>query len=396
MIDRLSPARETSYGNAGVINSGSMIPINSPGIHKSLFSLLQNNKPQLRYNLAFAIKKLPWIVQFLQASKSSNTVATTKALSSLSSTCLTEHKALMQRVGNAHRLTEAGWLKVFRSGQGYDPSSFEAQQLEKYNIPIQKFNADELRELEPSLKPIYSAAYLLSDAATVNNPGELLAEYAEQFVKDGGKIEKMEINSIDVEGENIKCRSDAGVHACEKLVIAAGPWSSDLLNMLNYTVPLNVERGYHAHFHLLNNATLGRSIHDVQGGFVMGPMEMGLRVTTGVELNYRDAENNLQQLEQVIPSVKQAIDIGERTDDPVWRGNRPTLPDSMPVIGQAPDHNNVWMAFGHNHIGLMTGPITGRLLAEQISGETSDVDLTPFTPKRYVRSGRRRKPIWKK
>jgi len=96
----------------------------------------------------------------------------------------------------------------------------------------------------------------------------------------------------------------------------------------------------------------------------------------------------------VLPSIKEAIDLGERTDDPVWQGNRPTLPDSKPVIGKAPNHQNVWVAFGHQHIGLMTGPITGKIIAEQISGESSDFDASPFDPARYIRSTVRRKPLW--
>lgn len=126
----------------------------------------------------------------------------------------------------------------------------------------------------------------------------------------------------------------------------------------------------------------------------MCPMEMGVRVTSGVELNNRDAPPNYAQLEQVKPFIKEAIKLGDATNDPIWMGRRPTLPDSKPVIGQAPKHSNVFMAFGHQHIGLMTGPITGRLIAEQISGESNDIDMSAFAPERYVRFEGRRKPIW--
>ena len=97
-----------------------------------------------------------------------------------------------------------------------------------------------------------------------------------------------------------------------------------------------VERGYHAHYELRGEHRLGRSVHDVDAGYVMGPMSRGLRVTTGVELAPRDAPSNLVQLEQVEPRVREAIDVGERTADPLWRGARPTLPDSRPAIGAVP------------------------------------------------------------
>jgi len=301
LIDRKAPASETSFGNAGIINSGSMVALNSPAMHKSLATLLKNNKPQLRYSLSHIARNLPWALEFLKQSKTRAALKTTEALHSLTAVSLQEHKALMQRAGNMHRLSEKGWLRVYRHEPGFDDQSFEAEQLRQYNIPGQKLSADQVRDLEPSLKPIYTSGYLLSDA----------------------------------------------------------------------------------------NAKLDRSVFDVQAGFIMSPMEMGLRITTGVELNHRDAPHNLAQLNQVLPSIKQAIDLGEQTEMPIWRGNRPTLPDSRPIIGKAPKHDNVWMAFGHQHIGLMTGPITGKLLAAQINGEATEIDMQPFAPSRYVRSRRR-------
>lgn len=394
LIDRKEPGRETSYGNAGIINSGSMVVLNSPAMHKSLASLLKNDKPQLRYNIKHILKNLPWALQFLQASKTSQSDKTAEALYSLTSVSLQEHKAFMQRAGNSHRLTEAGWLRVYRNDPGFDENSYDAQQLKRFNIPGQKLTADELQQLEPSLKPIYKSGYLLSGAASVNNPGALITEYAQQFVADGGNLVNAEINAIDIKGDRIICHTQSNPIESDQLLVAAGPWSNDILQLLNYAVPLGVERGYHAHYQLQNGASLGRSVFDVHAGFIMSPMEMGLRITTGVDLDHRDAKPNHAQLKQVLPSIKEAIDLGGQTDDPIWQGNRPTLPDSKPVIGKAPNHNNVWMAFGHQHIGLMTGPITGKLIAEQISDEKSDIDLTPFNPARYVRSTVKRKPIW--
>lgn len=394
LIDRKSPGQETSFGNAGIINSGSMVALNSPNMHKSLASLLKNDKPQLRYNLKHILKNLPWAIQFLQASKTRQSDKTAEALYSLTSVALQEHKAFMQRAGNLHRLSEVGWLKTYRREPGFDDNSYDAQQLRRFHIPGQKLNADELRQLEPSLKPIYTSGYLLSGAASINNPGALISEYAEQFVADGGKLVNGEISSIDTKGERIICRTNTNPIESDQLLVAAGPWSDDILQLLNYSVPLGIERGYHAHYHLENGASLGRSVFDMQAGFIMSPMEMGLRITTGVDLDHRDAKPNHAQLKQVIPSIKEAIDLGQQTSQPIWQGNRPTLPDSRPAIGKAPNHSNVWVAFGHHHIGLMTGPITGKIIAEQISGEKSDVDASPFNPARYLRSTVKRKPLW--
>jgi len=384
LVDRSEPGQETSFGNAGVINSGSMVPINSPSIHASLLSYLRNDKPQLRYNISHIFKNMSWAMQFLRASKKTTSENSAKALFQLTRTSLDEHKALMQRSGNMRRLSEHGWLKVFRTGSGLHPESFEAGQLRRFGVEVENLDAAGVQALEPSLQPIYSAGCWFSGAATINNPGALIAEYAQQFTDDGGTLLNTDITGLASSNGGFLCQTAGHTLAADNLVIAAGPWSGDLLAMLGYRVPLSFERGYHAHYHLPAGVQLNRSVHDIQAGFVMGPMEQGLRITTGVELTHRDAPSNHAQLSQVLPLVKQAIDLGPQTDQPIWRGSRPTFPDSMPAIGSAPDHKNLWVAFGHNHIGLMTGPVTGRVLAEHISGEHSDIDITPFSPARYL------------
>ncbi|MEE9335041.1 MAG: FAD-binding oxidoreductase [Granulosicoccaceae bacterium] len=389
MVDREPPASETSYGNAGVINAASFVPLNNPGLHASLAKYLRNNTAQLRYNWPYILKNIPWALQFLQSSKTRASRISCDALHQLTTPALDEHKAMMQRAGNMHRLSEKGWLKVYRKGAGYNEQSFEAQLYAEHGIDIQTLDAAGIHDLEPSLRQIYSAGYLVSGAACINNPSALIKEYAEQFVKDGGKLLQENVSSLSFNANQTHCHLENGKRlSSDQLVVAAGPWSGDILATTGYTVPMRFERGYHAHYHFADGETLGRSVHDIDSGFIMSPMEQGLRITTGVELNHRDAPPNYSQLAQVMPAVHEAIGITERTDDPLWCGSRPTFPDSRPVIGPAPSQPGLWVAFGHHHIGVMTGPITGKALAEQISNEPLCMDMKPFSPARYIRRKR--------
>ena len=392
LVDRLEPGRETSFGNAGVINPASMVPLNNPDLHASLASLLGNRRAALRHDPAHVLRNLPWVLGFLHSSKTQAATATSRALATLTFEALDEHRALMQRTGNLHRLTEVGWLKVFRGMRGHDPDGFAGRLYAEHGLVVEEHDAGSLAELEPALKPIFHSGIVMPGGALVNEPGALVAEHAARFAADGGEIRELDVRSIGVEGTALHYRTADASVACERLVIAAGPWSGDLLASAGWDVPLGVERGYHAHYRLEDGPALGRSVHDVDAGYVMGPMSPGLRVTTGVELAPRDAPSNLAQLEQVEPRVREAIALGTRTDDPVWRGNRPTLPDSRPAIGAVPGTTNLWVNFGHQHIGLMTGPVSGKLLAQLIAGETPDVDMAPFSPARCIRRmGRRRR-----
>ena len=392
LVDRREPGRETSYGNAGIINPGSMVPLNSPDLHRTLLALLSNRRAELRYDLRHVLRNLSWVLAFLRASKTRAADESSRALATLTAESLTEHRALMQRTGNLHRLTEVGWLKVFRGARGYDSSSFGARLLAECGIAVEHHDATSLAELEPALEPIFRSGIVLPGGGLVDDPGALIAEHAARFVADGGELRRLDVVGIGGEGSDLHYVTPEGSVVCERLVVAAGPWSGDLLESAGWDVPLVVERGYHAHYRLAGETPLRRSVHDIDGGYIMGPMSRGLRVTTGVELVPRDAPSNLAQLEQVEPRVREAIALGERTPDPIWRGSRPTLPDSRPAIGPVPGRTGLWVNFGHQHIGLMTGPVSGKLLAQLIDGERPDIDTTPFDPARWLRrQGRRRR-----
>ena len=254
--------------------------------------------------------------------------------------------------------------------------------LRECGVAVDTLDADGLRALEPVLKPIFGSALHLPDGGLVDDPGALVAEHAARFRTDGGTILETEVREIGEDDGAATWRAPDGVRRTGRLVVATGPWSADLLATADYVVPLNVERGYHAHFRLADGASLTRSVHDVDAGYVMGPMARGLRVTTGVELAPRDAPSNLAQLDAVTPRVAEAVPVAGRTDDPVWRGARPTLPDSLPAIGPLPGSARLWANFGHQHVGFMTGPVSGRLCAEMLSGEAPAVDMTPYAPAR--------------
>ena len=384
LIDRAKPASETSFGNAGVINASSFIPINNHTLWKLLPRYLKNNQPQLRYSWARVLADFPWLFNFLKLANPSATQLTSAALNQLCSVALDEHRAFMQRAGNMHRLTQKGWLKVLRHSDGFNPNGLEGTLFEQFGVGVQPLTADEVHELEPSLKRIFKSGYLLTDSASVNNPFALINEYVQQFSVDGGTVVETNVDSVSFDGTQFTLHGN-NPHHTENLVIAAGPWSADVLKPLGYRVMLGVERGYHQHFHPQEGAHLNRTVYDLDAGYIMAPMEAGIRITSGVELARRDAPSNTAQLEQVIPRAFEAFPLSGPTNDPIWRGARPTFPDSRPVIDKAPAHEKLWLAFGHQHIGLMSGPITGKLLAQVISGEKTDIDISPFKASRWIK-----------
>jgi len=166
-------------------------------------------------------------------------------------------------------------------------------------------------------------------------------------------------------------------------VITLGPWTNDFLRALRLRLPLAVKRGYHRHFHPRGNASLTRPVLDAEGGYVLAPMEQGIRLTTGVEFADRDAPPTPVQFDRVMPTAKRLFPLGAAVEPSPWMGSRPCLPDSRPVIGQAPGHPWLWIGAGHAHWGLTLGPATGRLVAEMMSGATPFCDPAPYRAERF-------------
>jgi len=132
------------------------------------------------------------------------------------------------------------------------------------------------------------------------------------------------------------------------------------------------------------DASLSRPIFDVDGSYVMAPMDMGLRVSTASNLVHRETAPDPRQVMQVMPRVCEAFPIDKTLLDEPWMGRRPTVPDSLPIIGPAPRHENLWLAFAHSHMGFTMGPITGQLIANYISGAEQPFALTAYSPARYL------------
>ena len=382
LIDRREPGSETSYGNAGIISSGSIFPLNTPALFEALPKYLSNHHPALRWNLAWSVRNVDWIVRFLANALPSQTKPRAAALRGLIATSLKLHREWIVKAGAPQRIRETGWLKAWR---GDVTASAKAQQaaLAEFGVESEVLDRQTISALEPNILPVYRTGLLHTATASVDSPGNVVKAYARMFAGAGGQIRASEIKSVVPDGEGWRAVLSDGELRSRHVVVALGPWSADLLRTLGYRAPLAFERGYHQEFKPNPARQLLRPIHDADIGFLMTPMEQGVRVTSGVELTDRDAPSNLAQLEASVAAARSVVEFGEAVGQP-WRGARPTLPDSLPMIGPAPRHGGLWLAFGHQNIGFTTGAGTGAAIAAMISATPPPFDVTAFAPSRYL------------
>src|SRR5215475_11335033 len=382
LVDRREPGSETSYGNAGIISSGSIFPLNQPSLFGNLPKYLSNRHAALRWDVGWALNNPGWIARFLSSGRASQTRPRALALHGLIKASLKLHRQWIVDAGAGQRIRETGWLKAWRSDNLAAAKADQAA-LSEYGIKSELLDRQAISALEPNILPVYSVGLLHSETASVDSPGNVTKAYARMFAGAGGALRQAEIKSIASDGDGWRVVLSDGELRSRHVVVALGPWSADLLRPLGYRVPLATERGHHREFTPNAARQLLRPIHDAENAFLMTPMERGIRVTSGVELTDRDAPSSFAQLDTVVKAARSVVEFGEPVGE-VWRGARPTLPDSLPMIGPAPGHSGLWLAFGNQHIGFTTGPATGEAIAAMISGAKPGFDTSAFSPARYL------------
>lgn len=388
LLDKSAPGREASYGNAGVMARSSLVPFNNPGLWSALPRLLKNTSAQFRYDPVFLARNLSWAIAFLYRAQKRFYDETAAALDALIRLSFDEHRRWLAEAGIEHRLRTNGWLFLYRSEAAFEGNRLSRETFDRFGIATQALDPHALSDLEPDLKPIFPRALWIKDTASVDSPGRVVEAYAKLFASRGGRIERAAVSGLQRSGAGGAWRiasADGVMREADRVVVALGPWSKEFLgDALGVSVPMAFERGYHMHYRAAPGTRLGRPVYDTGGGYVLSPMEQGLRLSTGVQLAARDAPKNLAQLELAEAAARQAFPLEGRLEAEAWLGSRPTLPDSRPMIGECPDRPGLWLAFGHQHIGFSTGPGTAALLGAMMSGETGAIDPAPFRPSRFI------------
>jgi D-amino-acid dehydrogenase len=384
LIDRDEPGAETSYGNAGVIEGHTIFPPGFPTDIGSLLRVALKRAPEANYHLRFLPQALPWLWRFRAYSSVEKMTETAQALRPLFSQAVAEHEDLMREAGAVGYLRKTGWLKLYRKQQSFAAVVPEIDLAARLGVPAEVLDPDAVLGMEPSLRPVFRKAVFWRDAASVSNPLAVTRAYAARFSALGGVFLSGDARTLTRSGGHWRVVTDAGSLDADHAVVALGPWADDLLRPLGIALPFGYKRGYHRHFRPQGNASLARPVLDIDGGYVITPMEQAIRLTTGAEFAARDAPPTPVQFDRLMPAAQQLFPLGPRADDRTWLGARPCLPDSRPVIGPAPGHERLWLAVGHAHWGLTLGPVTGRLLGEMMSGATPFCDPVPYRAERFL------------
>ena len=384
LIDRHELAgEETSYGNGGLIECASVFPYMFPRDLRQILQYATNRTPQLRYHFADLPTFLPWLVRYFLASSPERALHSAMAELPLIQRSMVEHEALIAEANVPELLRRTGWIKLYRSDATLAKAVQELERARQYGVAGDILDAPDIAAREPHLTGDFAGAVHFPDPGFVPDPGGLTKAYAALFGRKGGRFLVGDARTLEQSGARWRLATLEGTITAREVVVAMGPWSDQIFVPLGYSIPLNVKRGYHIHLAPRGNAVLNHPVLDTDQGFLLAPMNRGIRLTTGAEFARRDAPPTPVQVERAMPRAHRLFPLGDPVDAKPWKGARPCLPDMLPVIGKAPRHPGLWFDFGHQHHGLTLGPATGRLLAEMMTGETPFADPTPFAVERF-------------
>ncbi len=385
LVERAGLGEQTSFGNAGIIEGNTVFPPAFPSDLGALARIAAKRATEANYHLTFLPKMLPWLLAFRTASQPKRLVETAHLIRPLFASAVPEHEALLKEAGALQFLRKTGWLKVFRNERAFAGLRREFDVAAEMGLPLKPLDTAGAQALEPSLMPVFPRAVFWPEAASVSNPFRVTLSYASRLRALGGVTVSGDARTLHRKGQGWRVETDQGGVDAPAVVVALGPWAGDFLRSFGLRLPFAVKRGYHRHFRCEGNARLVRPVLDADVGYCITPMEMGIRMTTGVEFAPRDAPPTPAQFDRIMPRARELFALGERADDKTWMGSRPCFPDSRPVIGRAPGLSGLWLAIGHAHWGLTLGASTGRMLADMITGTTPFIDPAPYRAERFNR-----------
>lgn len=382
LVDPDPFAEGAYYGNACTIATYANIPVATPAVMKQIPSLLLDPKSPLSVRWSYLPRLFPWLLRFLMASTPKKVEAIAQDLSTLLLQANRAFEPLLKE-SDTHRLLESnGAMYLYGSDQSFLNARTDIELRRRNGIPVQELSRAEISDLEPNLNAIYQRGLLFDDARHIRNPLELLKSMADCVVARGGRIVKSKAQAIErLSPVELSVVTDGVDLSASKVVVAAGAWSRQFAAQVGDKVPLDTEQGYHLMYSGAQDL-LSRPVGWDDVGFYMTPMDTALRAAGTVELGGVDNPSNPKRVKLIADTVKTLLPQLDDYDAE-WTGFRPSMPDSMPVIGPSAKDKDVFYAFGHGHLGVTLSGITGGIIADLISGKDPVVELYPFRVDRF-------------
>jgi D-amino-acid dehydrogenase len=384
LIDRIPPGdpEQTSFGNAGLIARGAILPVSTPGLWAKAPGMLLDPNSPLFLRWSYLPKLLPWIVPFLRNGNPKKVAEIAAGLAALTDDSIDQHMALADGTAAAKFLTHGDFVNLYPNKADYLSDPFSIAIRKEHGFDPDHISRTEILERDPNIGKRYTFGTVFKDYGWITSPGDYVAALFGHYSQQGGEFHRGEVADI-TPGDAPKVTLKGGeVLAADKIILAAGAWSGGLAKSMNVPMKLEAERGYHVSMFNPNlTAPCPYMITDAK--FVLTPMNGFLRAAGVVEYGGLDAPASKAPVDLLRKQMKAVYPALEFEYDEVWMGRRPTTPDSLPVLGEVDGISNVIHAYGGQHVGLTIGPRLGRMVADIANERRINVDLSAYRVDRF-------------
>jgi D-amino-acid dehydrogenase len=384
LIDPLSPGASCSYGNASCIATSGVVPSSSPGVLKKVPGWMLDPLGPVTIRPADFPALLPWFWKFWRVCNMKKVEEIAAAQALLMHRVLGDFDEILDAVGSSHLKQSPGAIHVYDTEQEYRTDQWQFDLSSRLGFENHRLSPADLKSMVPTLKLENGVALLVPGWHHVVNPARVVASIAEDCIRNGARWIQDRVTEVGANASSVSLRTESGKGIeADQLVVAAGAWSNLLAGQLDYKVPLIAERGYHSQ---ISNPgiDLKHPVMSLSRHFVMTPLEDGLRVAGTAEFAALDAKPNYRRAKVLLKQAAHYLD-GLKTEGVTeWMGQRPSMPDSLPVISVSPGHPNVFYAFGHGHYGLTQGPTTAGIIADMVTGCEPALDISAFRFDRFA------------
>ena len=381
LIDRVKAGdpSQTSFGNAGILAREGIMPIANPSMLKMIPQILLSPSSPVYLKWSYLAKFSPWALQFIMNGTRPKALPIILALNELIYDTVENHIQLSKNTDAARFIEKGDMTLLYRNRKQFSSDKFANQARRNLGIIWEELSRNELLDRDPHISKLYQFGLAYKNHGWITNPAAYVSSLAKHFQKNGGKILIGEVSKIN--GNNVELKGGIILKA-ENIVLATGAWSKNLTSQLGHNIPLQAERGYHLSLknasHMPPNTYL---ITDKKFGLT--PMDGFLRCAGQSEFAPLEMPPNPKAIKNLRKFLFRLYPKLAYETETIWQGTRPTLPDSLPVIGRSSKNPSVIFAFGGQHLGLTMGPKIGKMVRDIIFERQSNINMKPYSSDRF-------------
>ncbi len=386
VVDRDGFGSSCSHGNSGLIAPSQVPPLNQPGAFQSaVMSLVRRGAP-VSVSARSLVRSASWFWNFQKQCNETDMMASAVGRAALLSSSMSLYEDMISQGQLDCEWLQQGLLIVHETEEEADAfSALNEVMSREFGLGADRLSPTEMVNLEPALKGGFGGGWFHPGDAHVrpdrlmNSMKQLLIGHGVEII-EGAPVEKFR----GKDSHALAAIGSQGEWEADVFVIATGATTPFLNNELGTRIPIVPGKGYSITMGVPEAAPRIPLIFE-ESHVAVTPMKTGYRIGSTMEFAGYSETIKPGRLQLLRDSAHKYLrnPFGEPVEEE-WFGWRPMTYDGKPIIDRSPRFENVWIAAGHNMLGMSMAPGTGEHLADLIQGRRPAIDPSHFALSRFA------------